>query len=400
MNKFLYKAQGPSGKIVTGTVMAKDEIEAQALLSKHNLSASQIAPTKADPFDFMSLFSKVNSKDRAVFARQLSTMISAGLTLPKAIKVTSSQARTKKLQEIYQAIYKDLEEGRTFSDALSRHPNAFDAVFVSVVAAGESTGKLDVVLNQLAQQLENDNNFTGKVKGALYYPGFVLLVLVAIATYMMIKVVPALKGIFDQQGAQLPIATRMLLGLSDWLQDYWWLALALIIGLAAFIKFFFGSESGSEIKDNLQLKTPGLNKLFEGIYMYRLTKILSMLLSAGVPLLNAVRIASSTLENHLYSEGLLNVAKYVERGVPLSTQILKEPVFPAIIGQMAAVGEETGQLDGVLAKVSDYFQETTDQMIKTLSTLIEPAILILVGAAVAFVVFAVLVPIYNFAGLM
>lgn len=400
MKKFLYQAKGPNGKIVTGTVTAKDEVEAHALLSKHNLNVTQITGSKSEPFNFSNVFSRINSKDRAVFARQLATMISAGLTLPKSIKVAGSQARTDKLRNIYLDIYKSLEEGKTFSEALARHPEAFDQVFVSVVAAGESTGKLDVVLVQLAQQLENDNNFAGKVRGALYYPGLVVIVLIAIAVYMMIKVIPALKGIFDEQGAQLPIATRMLIALSDWLQVYWWLALALVIGLGAFIKFYIGSESGSHFKDRLELKAPGLNKLFEGMYMYRMTKILSMLLSAGVPLLNAVKISGGTIENGIYSDGLTNVAKYVERGVPLSTQLLKEPVFPPIVGQMAAVGEETGQLDVVLSKVSDYFQETTDQMIKTLSTLIEPAILILVGCAVAFVVFAVLVPIYNFASIM
>jgi type IV pilus assembly protein PilC len=398
MSKFLYKAKGPNGRTVTGTVEAKNEIEAEALLTQHSLVAEEVVAVNESPLDFLrNIFSRINDKDRAIFARQLSTMVSAGLTLPKSIKVTSNQARTEKLRNIYMDLYKQLEEGKTFSSALRDHPEAFNDVYVAVVAAGEQTGKVDVVLKQLATQLENNNNFVGRVRGALYYPGFIIVAMVAIAIYMLVKVIPALKGIFDQEGEQLPIATRILLAMSDAVQVYWWAVIMVIIGRVIFLRFFFESQSGAAVKDKLAIKTPVIKKMFEGMYMYRVTEIMAMLLGAGVPLLNTIKIAATTVNNGVYEESLLNVAKYVERGVPLSVQLMKEPVFPPIFGQMASVGEETGQLDKVLKKVSDYYQETTDQMIKTLSTLIEPAILLLVGAAVAFIVFAVLVPIYNIA---
>ena len=400
MKKFLYKAKGPNGRTITGTVEAKNEIEAESLLTQHSLVAEEIVATEDSPIDFLkNFFSRINDKDRAVFARQLSTMVSAGLTLPKSLKVTSNQARTEKLKNIYQDIYKQLEEGKTFSSALKDHPEAFDDVFVNVVAAGEQTGKIDVVLKQLAVQLENNNNFVGRVRGAMYYPGFIVIAMLVIAIYMLVKVIPALKGIFDEQGATLPVATRVLLAMSDAVQVYWWAVVMGIIGLIVFFRFFFESHSGAKVKDKLAVKIPIVNKLFEGMYMYRVTEILSMLLGAGVPLLNAIKIVASTVNNGVYEEALLNVAKYVERGVPLSVQLMKEPVFPPIFGQMSSVGEETGQLDVVLRKVADYYQETTDQMIKTMASLIEPAILLLVGVAVAFIVFAVLVPIYNIAQL-
>lgn len=396
MKKFLYKAKGANGKIVTGTVTATNEFEAENVLMKHNLVAMELRSAAVSPMSFLAfLNSKVGTRDKSIFARQLSTMIGAGLTLPKSIKVASTQARNEKLRSIYLDVYKDLEEGTSFSIALSKHPDAFDQVFVSVVGAGEATGKLDVVLKQIAQQLENDNNFSSKVKGAMYYPAFILMALVGIGSYMMIKVIPTLKGLFDQQGATLPIATRILLALSDFLVNYWWAALMIIVGIVVFLKFFFDSDSGAAVKDKLQIKTPGFKKLFENMYMYRLTQILSMLLGAGVPLLTALKIGATVVNNGVYEESLLNVVKYVERGVPLSAQLMKDPVFPPLIGQMAAVGEETGQLDQVLLKVSDYYAEATEQMIKTISTLIEPIILIVMGLAVAFLVFAVLVPIYQ-----
>lgn len=396
MKKFLYKAKGANGKIVTGTVTAQNEFEAENVLVKHNLIAMELRSAAVSPFSFLSFFSsKVSSKDKSIFARQLSTMIGAGLTLPKSIKVASTQARNEKLKSIYLDVYKDLEEGTSFSIALSKHPEAFDQVFVSVVGAGEATGKLDVVLKQIANQLENDNNFASKVKGAMYYPAFILLALVGIGGYMMVKVIPTLKTLFDQQGAALPIATKILLALSNFLVHYWWAALLIVLGVAIFLKFFFDSDSGAAVKDKLQVKTPGFKTLFENMYMYRLTQILSMLLGAGVPLLSALKIGATVVNNGVYEESLLGVVKYVERGVPLSVQLMKDPVFPELIGQMAAVGEETGQLDQVLLKVSEYYAEATDNMIKTISTLIEPMILIVMGAAVAFLVFAVLVPIYQ-----
>jgi len=394
MKSYLYKAKNSKGEIITGTVKAANEIEAENVLVKHNLIALDLASEKGG-VGFIGFGKRVNAKDRAIFARQISTMISAGLPLPKAIKITSTQARNEFLKTIYIEIFKDLEEGLSFSDALAKHPEAFDKVFVSLTRAGESTGKLDVVLKQQADQLENDNNFTGKVKGALYYPGFIFVAMIGIATYMLIAVIPQLKSIFDSAGATLPLATRMLLALSDFVKTKWWAVLVIIIIIGVVGKFWSSSNSGSKTKDSLQLKIPGVKKIFEGIYMYRFTKTMAMLIGAGVPLLDALKIGGSVINNSVYEDSIVNVASQVEKGVPLSVQLSKDPTFPPFIGQMAAVGEETGQLDGVLSKVADYYEEATDQLIKTVSTLIEPIILVVMGLGVAFIVFAVLVPIYN-----
>jgi type IV pilus assembly protein PilC len=399
MKTYLYKAKNSRGEIITGTVKAANEIEAEGVLVKHNLVALDIASQKSGGVSFIGFGKKVNFKDRAIFARQISTMISAGLPLPKAIKITSTQARNDFLKNIYTEIFKDLEEGFSFSNALAKHPEAFDKVFISIVTAGESTGKLDTVLKQQADQLENDNNFMGKVKGAMFYPAFILVALVAIATYMLIVVIPQLKTIFDSAGANLPLATRMLLAMSDFVKTKWWLVLVMMVVLAVAGKFWFSSSSGVRTKDELQLKIPVVKKLFEGIYMYRFTKVMAMLIGAGVPLLDALKIGGSVMNNSVYESSIIRAANQVEKGIPLSVQLSKDPTFPAFIGQMAAVGEETGQLDGVLSKVADYYEEATDQMVKTISTLVEPIVLILMGIGVAFLVFAVLVPIYNIAQL-
>lgn len=400
MPKFLYKAKNNQGQIVTGQVAAGSNIEAEKILSNHGFAVMDLSAEKAAPtFSFSFMKKKVSAKDKAVFARQLSTMISSGLELPRAIKVTASQAKNEYVRDIYLDIYKDLEEGNSFSGALAKHSEAFDQIFVSVVNAGESTGKLDVVLKQLADQLENDNNFSAKIRGAMYYPGFILFALIGVGAYMMVKVVPQLKSIFDSAGASLPIATRILLALSDFLVNMWWLVLIIVIGVAIFLKYWLNSGSGVKMKDNFQVKFPLTKKLYEGIYMYRFTKVMSMLIGAGVPLLDALKIGGSTLNNGVYEASVVRIIDQVGKGVPLNIQLSKDPVFPPLIGQMAAVGEETGKLDAVFGNVAKYYEETTDQMIRTVSSLVEPVILMVMGLGVAFLVFAILVPIYNVAQL-
>ncbi len=380
---------------MTGTVTAANRYDAERILVGHNLIALDVVPEKKTGSPLLFWNKKFKLKDKLIFARQLATMISAGLPLVKAITIVSSQARNDYIKGIYQNIYKDLEEGESFSAALSKHSQAFDRVFVSVINSGETTGKLDVVLEQLARQLENDNNFIGKVKSIMYYPAFILLALIGVGTYMMVSVVPQLKSLFDQAGADLPMATKILLFLSDFIVNDWWIVLILIVVTGLLLRFFLISEVGTRTVSRVQLLLPGMKGLFEGVYISRFTRTMQMLIGAGIPLLDALKTASSMMKNELYEDGIAVVMNKVEKGVPLSRELLKNPVFPPLLGQMAAVGEETGQLDKVLGKVADYYEEETSTRIKTISSLIEPIVLLIIGAGVAFLVFAILLPIYN-----
>ena len=398
MKTFLYKAKNNKGQVISGTVTAENSVAAEKLLINHNFAVLDLAAQKSKPITKV-FSSKVSPRDKAVFARQLATMLSSGLELAKAMKLVSAQARNDRIKSIFLDIYQNIEEGSSFSEALSHHPEAFDNVFISVVNAGENTGKLDVVLEQLASQLENDNDFIGKIKGAMYYPGFILVALLGIGAYMMVKVIPQLKSIFDSMGANLPIATRILISISSFLTSEWWLVLLILIALGVFLRFWLDSLAGRNFRDQLQLKTPGINALFEGMYMYRFSKVMSMLIGAGVPLLDALKIGGNTLQNGVYNRSILRIIEQVEKGVPLSAQIAKEPIFPPLVGQMTAVGEETGKLDLIFAKIASYYEESTSQAIKTISTLVEPVVLVIMGLGVAFLVFAILVPIYNIAQL-
>jgi len=399
MTKFIYKAKNNKGEIVTGTVRAANQPDAEKILIAHNLIAMEILPEKAKPA--FSLFTKkISSKDKAVFSRQLATMLSAGLSLTKAINILIKQAKNEHIRKVFTEIYRDLEEGFSFSVALSKHPEMFDRVYVSVVNSGESTGRLDAVLSELADEVENDNAFISKVKGSLYYPVFIFFVLIIAGILLMTFVVPKLQSIFDQAGENLPFATKVLIGVSNFIIGWWWLLLIVVVGIVIFIRSWIQTDSGKTFFDNLKIKTPGLKVIFQGVAMYRFTRVLSMLIGSGVPLLDSLKIGSAVVDNVVYEEAITEVVHQVEKGVSLSTQLLKDDTFPSLIGNMVAVGEETGELDKVLVKVSKYYEESTSDLTKAISTIVEPAVLVIVGLAVAFMVFAIYLPLYNMSNIV
>src|SRR3989339_484116 len=351
MSRFLYRAKNDKGEIVSGTVQAKNEFEADKILQQNMLYAVDIMPEReiALPAFFRS---KITLKDRALFARQLATMISAGLPLTKSLSILARQARTDRLREVYYKIYRDLEEGYSFSTSLAKHPEAFDRVFVSVAKSGESSGNLDTVLEQLAKRLESSQDFSLKIKGALYYPIFVLVALVGIATYMLIAIIPKLEGVFTQAGVTLPWTTRALIAISGFVTHEWWLLIIIIAIVIAAVRFWLVSDAGSRTYDDAQLRIPILKDLSQGLYMSRFARIMEMLIKSGVPILDSLKIVSDTMNNIIYEETIREIVIEVERGVPLSTPLQRSDVFPNIIGQMVAVGEQTGKLDQVLDKVA------------------------------------------------
>lgn len=394
MARFLYKAKNNKGQIVTGTVRASNQSEAEKIIFDHAMVPTEIIAEQEQ--SFASFFTKkVSVRDKAVFSRQLATMLSSGLALTKAISLLATQARTAQIKEIFLSIYKDLEEGYSFSSSLAKHPEAFDRVFVTVVNSGENTGKLDVVLLELSDQLEKDSGFISKVKSALYYPAFVFGVLIIAGIVMLTFIVPKLEGIFDSMGTSLPLITRILISLSAFFQSWWWLVIILLVAGIIFILNWIKTDTGMKFYHNLQITVPGLKNLYEGMYMYRFTRTMAMLVGAGVPLLDALRIGSAVIDNVVYEDSLSKISSQVEKGIPLSVELLKDPFFPPLVGQMVAVGEETGELDKVLKKVSEYYEETTTDVTKTISSLVEPAVLVIVGLAVAFMVFAIYLPIYQ-----
>lgn len=345
----------------------------------------------------LPIFNRISQTDRAFLARQLATMVSSGLPLDRGVGVLLTQIKKTPLRAALQGILQDLEAGSAFSAALAKHPDVFDEIFVSVVLSGETVGKLAEVLDQLATQLEKQSTFSGKVKGALMYPGFILIAMIVVGAITMTRVIPQLESIFKESGAKLPVATQILIAVSNFLLHDWLIVIGLVVAAVAAIRFFFSTAAGHRLLDQTAIRLPYEQGI--DIYMARFARTLGMLIQAGTPIIKALDVTGAVINNSLYREVLLNVRQQVERGIPLSVPLSETKLFPTIASQMILVGEQTGRLDDVLLKMAEYYENQSEEKIKNVSNLLEPVIIVIIGLAVGFMVYSILVPIYNVAQL-
>lgn len=343
------------------------------------------------------IFTRVTSKDKAMLARQLSTMLGSGLAIDQSFKILASQTKSKILKKAYQTVVADLEQGNNLAFSLSRHRAIFDPVFIAIIRSGESSGKLDMVLDQLATRLEQSDDFNSKIKSALYYPVFIVCTMILIVVLMMIYIVPQLKTVFEENGVALPWTTKFIIALSNFTVAYWWLELivAAILGIA--IILIVRSREGGSLWDRIKLKLPIFSQLYSLVYMARFCRTMSMLLQAGLPIMETIAITADVIQNQVFTNSLKNIAAQVERGIPMSVPMQKDKNYPALVSEMVMVGEQTGKMSPVLTKLADYYERETETLIKGLSGLIEPVIIVIIGAGVGFLVFSIIWPIYSIA---
>lgn len=340
---------------------------------------------------------RVSVAERAFVARQLATMLSSGLPIDRAIAVLANQvgSRNKYLITVFRQIESDLEAGLAFSSAIAKHPRVFNRVFVNVVKAGEAVGKVSEVLEDLATRLEQEHEFISKVWGAMYYPILILIGMVAVGVIMMIQIIPQFKQIFEEAQIPLPFVTQMLLVVSDFVARQWYIALLLVVALAVAARFYLASDRGKLFTDWLTLKTP--TGIVQSFYMARFTRTLSLLTQSGTPIIEALAITGEVVHNHYYLEVISTARDDVSRGIPLSVPLSKSSLFPIIVPQMILVGEQTGRIDDVMQKLAIFFEEDTNNKLKALTSLFEPIMLVIIGLGVAFMVFAIFIPIYSIA---
>jgi len=354
---------------------------------------------KSDGF-FASLFVRVTHKDRAFLARQLAVMLESGLPITQAVRSLIEQTKNPLMAETLQQVLADLENGVKFSQAIKKHPRVFNEVFVSVVASGEATGKMDVVVDLLAEEMERDQGFRAKVIGALIYPAFIVMAMIIVGIIMVTRIVPALESVFKEANATLPWTTRTVVAITNSLINYWYVYIFVIVGLAFGVSRYLSTEDGRRNTNAFLLKIPVFGNLIKNMEMARFTRIFGMMMQAGVPIIQALDSVALVLDNVLYKESLGVVARNVERGSPIAQSLQRDNLFPATITQMVAVGEQTGKLEQVLEKLADYYEEETNQSIKNITALTEPVIFVIVGLGVAFLVFSIIVPIYNLASVI
>lgn len=342
------------------------------------------------------LFSRVTDKEKVFFARQLAVMISAGLAIDNAINLVRVQTRNPAFKRVLEQINIDVQAGEKLSVCLAKFPKVFDSVFIAVVGSGEVSGKLDKVLNHLADRMAEMQDFKSKIKSALAYPIFVVVMMIVVIAVMMVKVIPVLKGIFEESGAQLPLATRIIVAISNFMVADWWLLLIVVIIITLFFWLYFNkTRSGRFAWDVIKLKTPVVRYVSYDIYMSRFTRTLGMMIASGIPIIESIKITARTMKNRVYIRILKNVILQVERGVPMSVPLEKEKNFPALVPQMIMIGEQTGKLETLMEKLADYYEGEVDTKIKTISNLIEPVTIVIVGFGVGFLIYSILYPIYS-----
>ena len=393
---FQYKVRDKAGNTVTGTLVADSEMLVLNRLRELGYTPLEVGKEKKGlNLEINIRKPKVKLKDLAVFSRQFATMINSGLPILRALAILAEQSSHKLLSETLNQCRTDVEQGSSLSGAMQKHPKVFNDLYVSMVKSGEMGGSLDTTLLKLAAMLEREVHLRGKIKSAMTYPVAVVGLVVLIMGAMLLFVVPQFKGIYGQLGGQLPLPTRVLLMLSDALKTYWWMVVAMAFGARFLLRRYKATENGRTKIDSLKLRVPVFGTLFHKTALSRFSSTLAMLLSAGVPILQALDIVSDTVNNKIVSKAVVDVQSSVREGESIAKPLSKHPVFPPMVVQMIAVGEETGQVDTMLEKVAQFYDQEVEASVDALTSLIEPLLIAIIGAFVGAAVIALYMPMFN-----
>lgn len=395
MATYNYKARDTkSGKIVRSTIQADSESAAARLLMVQNVVPIEIKVSSGNS-KLLDKLNRVTSKDLVIMTRQMSTMLNAGLPLAQVLATVAEQSQSRALKNIMSDVLSQVNGGGAFSDALAKYPDVFSQFYIAIVRAGETSGKLDTSLQRLADQLEHDADMLSKIKGAMVYPAIVLTVIIGVVIYMLVTLVPQVKHLYDDMHKTLPIQTQILQAVAGFLMQYWYITL-LAIGI--FI-FFFGrwkrTTGGRKSIDALKLNAPMFKDLIRKLYMARFSRTMQTLVQAGVSILESLRISSDSVNNVLVHDDITAAMGPVKNGKSTSEALSGRDYILPFVPEMIKIGENSGSIDTMLGKVADYYDKEVDNTIKSISTLIEPVLMVVMAIMIGFIVAAVLLPIYQ-----
>lgn len=395
---FNYKAKKADGKIEEGVIEAASDAQATKILKDKKLFVLDLkkesqSTSKGLTIPFIG--NRVSLKDKIVFTQQLAMMTKSGLPLIDAFSSLEEQTENKYFASILHEIIDDVKGGKPLSETLAKYPKVFTKFYISIVRSGEKSGKLDEVLERLSDQLQKDYDLITKIKAAVTYPILVVVALVGIMIVMLIFVVPQLKQIFADIGAELPLLTRIILGTSDIIRQFWYIFVLLIIGIYIGIRFWINNPAGGLTYDKIKLKLPLVGGIIKKLYMARFARTMGTLVASGLPMLEIIDTVKDVLTNKVYQRGFENISKDVESGITLSVSLKKQGIFPPMIYNLISTGEKSGKLDYVLLSMADFFDKEVEASTSNLATLIEPVLIIIIGAGVGLVVASVLMPIYS-----
>jgi type IV pilus assembly protein PilC len=397
MATYVFKAMDLTGSKTSGVVEAESKQIVSEQLKSRGLIVTDITEKGGSKELNISIGgNKIKAEDLTIMTRQLSTMVSSGMTILRSLYVLEGQTESKPLTEALVKVRKDVEAGLPLSDAMERHPKVFSAVYVAMVRAGETGGVLEESLLRVADQLEKDDALRRQIKSAMTYPIVVLsfagLVLIGLVSF----IVPVFVGVFKQFGGELPSITKVTVGLSNVFTHQWYIIIAVVVGIVFAFKKWKGSYTGRGQWDAFRLRIPmKIGDIVQKVALARWSRTLSALVTAGVPLLAALDITAKTSGNRVIENAMADVIDNVMKGGTIAEPLTKIPVFPGMVVQMVGVGEETGALDGMLSKIADFYEDQVDAAVKALTSILEPIMLLLVGGIVGFIVISMYMPLFK-----
>ena len=392
---YVYSAIDGTGKKKTGTVDARGESSAVSLLKDQGLFVVSLEEQKEDLVSKVLSFGGVPESEVVSITRQLATMISAGLPIARGLEVLAEQSQNRNMKKILLDILRDVQGGGSLSSSLAKYPKVFSTTYVALVSAGEASGKLEEILKRLADTLEAQRDFKSKFIGAMIYPAIILLAMVGVFVLMMVFVVPKLAEMYKSLDVELPAITRAMISASDFMSQFWFLLLFLVVVVVLVIRSFLTTERGKLLINTAASKLPVFGKVMIQKDLTEFARTLSLLISSGIPITQALNIVGEVVTNPMLKIGARRAAESVEKGGSLSDFLKQDKTFPALLGQMSTVGEETGQLDQVLERIGAFYAGEADHTIKGLSAALEPIILVVLGGMVGLLIVSIITPIYK-----
>ena len=401
LTTYKYTARNSAtGKKISAEVQADSEASAAKLISEQGLAPLEIKVSSGGSNNCLgALLNRIPTKEKILFSRQLSTLINAGLPLVQSLRTVLSQTKNQAFKAVISKVIADVEAGSALGASLKKHPKVFSPIFVSLIDAGETSGTLDKSLDRLAFQQEKDAEVLSKVRGAMVYPIIVLVVMAGVVAFMLVNVLPQVQELYKGFGnVQLPILTRVLLAVSHALIKFWWVMLILAGIVAFFTVNWSRTPAGKKFFDKAKIKIPAIGPLFMKLYMARFARTGATLIASGVPLIRVLEITAEAVDNVLVGGAIKASIEKVKGGKSLADSIEKSPYFLELVPNMLRIGEQSGQIEQMMEKTADYYEKEVDNQVKTISTIIEPMLMVILGVIAIIIVSAILVPIYGLVG--
>lgn len=392
MPQFTYTARSTSGELKSATIDASSRDDAVSQLRRQRLTIIKVDESRSTP---KKRTGSIKMRDIVIFTRQFSTMINAGLPLVQALDILAKQSENPALAGVVREVVFDVESGNTVADAMKKHPKAFSDLYVNMVAAGEAGGILDVILNRLAVFMEKNDALVRKVKGAMIYPTVIMCVAALCVVILLWKVIPVFASMFGSVGMELPLPTRVVIGMSGFLNSYWWAMIAGIVGFGFFIKKYYATQNGQLVIDKLMLHVPVLGDVLRKSAVSRFTRTLGTLISSGVSILDGLEITARTSGNRVVQDAIMGSRASIAGGDTIAGPLQKSNVFPPMVISMIAVGEQTGGLDEMLTKIADFYDDEVDAAVSALLSLLEPIMIVFLGVVVGGMIVAMYLPIFD-----